>query len=186
MPANVVDNAVGVTERKWFVGIVKRNTEKAAADKLTAKGIENYVAIQRENRIWRNGRKAEIDRVVINTIVFVKVTEKERMQVLNDGIINRFMINPAAPTNRFGRRQPATVRDEEIETLRFMLYNSDSKVDFTAEPLMPGEKIRVVRGTLKGFEGNVIEQNGANYVCVALDMLGYAMTQISLEDIQRI
>lgn len=184
---NVVDNAVGVPEvkRKWFVGIVRRNTEKVSSERLQQIGIRSFVATQKEQRVWRNGRKKTIERVVITTIVFVYATEQERMETMRAGIINRYMVDHSSKVNQYGRHSIAVVSDREIESLQFMLYHSNNPVDFTNDPILVGENVRVVRGPLKGFEGKVVELNSSLHVYVSLNFLGSAITRISLDDIQR-
>lgn len=184
---NVVDNAVGVPEvkRKWFVGIVRRNTEKVSSERLQQIGVKSFVATQKEQRVWRNGRKKTIERVVITTIVFVYATEQERMETMRAGIINRYMVDHSSKVNQYGRHSIAVVSDREIESLQFMLYHSNNPVDFTNDPILVGENVRVVRGPLKGFEGKVVELNSSLHVYVSLNFLGSAITRISLDDIQR-
>lgn len=184
---NVVDNAVGVPEvkRKWFVGIVRRNTEKVSSERLQQIGIRSFVATQKEQRVWRNGRKKTIERVVITTIVFVYATEQERMETMRAGIINRYMVDHSSKVNQYGRHSIAVVSDREIESLQFMLFHSNNPVDFTNDPILVGENVRVVRGPLKGFEGKVVELNSSLHVYVSLNFLGSAITRISLDDIQR-
>lgn len=185
---NVVDNAVGVPEvkRKWFVGIVRRNTEKVSSERLQQIGIRSFVATQKEQRVWRNGRKKTIERVVITTIVFVYATEQERMDTMRAGIINRYMVDHSSKVNQYGRHSIAVVSDREIESLQFMLFHSNNPVDFTNDPILVGENVRVVRGPLKGFEGKVVELNSSLHVYVSLNFLGSAITRISFDDIQRV
>ena len=80
---NGVDDAVGVSETKWFVAIVNSRHEKSVADKLHTTGIETYVATQKEMRVWANGRRKIVDRVVVPSMVFVKCTEKARRRIVN-------------------------------------------------------------------------------------------------------
>ena len=47
-------------------------------------------------------------------------------------------------------------------------------VEMCTEPLAPGELIRVVKGPLKGLEGELVEMDGKAKVVVRLDLLGCA------------
>lgn len=47
-------------------------------------------------------------------------------------------------------------------------------VEMCAAPLVPGELIRVVKGPLKGLEGELVEVDGKAKVVVRLDLLGCA------------
>ena len=186
VPTPEVDSAVGMPRRQWFVAIVKRNTEKSCRDKLLQMGYEAYVATQEDIRQWRNGTKKKIERVVITTIVFIRTTEKERRVIVNLPFINRFMTNKSAPKTSYGNNPIATIPDSQMRLLQFMLYNADSEVSFSNNPLRANDRIKVVRGSLKGFEGNVVRTNGTTFIVVNLDILGCAMIHVSPSDIKRI
>ena len=77
-----VDGAVGVAGRKWYVALVNPRHEKSVSEKLQGLGIESYVATQSELHQWKNGRRRQIERVVIPGVVFVRSTEKERREIV--------------------------------------------------------------------------------------------------------
>ena len=120
-------------------------------------------------------------------MVFVHVNEQERLQVLKDfPVIKCFLTDKAAQPNEFGRHPFAVIPDKQMERLQFMLYNADSAVSFTSEPLSQGDHIRVVRGPLATLEGQVIRQNNSSCLVVTLDTLGSAMVTISPDDLEKI
>ena len=45
-PVHQSNDTAGVPNRRWYVAIVGRNTEKACRERLTALGYESYVATQ--------------------------------------------------------------------------------------------------------------------------------------------
>ena len=51
---------------------------------------------------------------------------------------------------------------------------ADEAVEMCTEPLAPGELIRVVKGPLKGLEGELVEVDRKAKVVVRLDLLGCA------------
>lgn len=182
---NVV-SAGGVPHRKWFAAVVKRNTEKACREKLQELGYESYVATQEETRVWRNGERRKVERVIISTIIFVRATEQERIHTLKLGFINRYLTNKALPANDLGRHPIATIPDNQMQQLQFMLYNADAPVNFADMPLRLGDRVRITRGSLTGLEGNIIRNASTHYIVVNIDFLGSAMVNISLGDIERI
>ncbi len=172
----------------WYVAIVGNNTEKACGDKLEKAGYEIYVPTQREMRRWRNGRRKVIDRVVIPSVVFIRCTEHERKkEIVGLPYIKRFMTDRARQSTAPSGHTIAVVPDEQIEKLRFILYNSNSPVSIESAPLRLGDKVRVVRGRLMGLEGNVIQHREGNPdIIVQLDILGCARMNISEDDLERI
>lgn len=185
-PAPKVDDAVGVPERKWFVAMVGRNTEKACRERLQLLGYESYAATQTEMRVWRTGQKKQVERVLISNLIFIHVTERERLDVVKLPFIKYFLTDKASHANDFGRHPLAVIPDRQMEMLRFMLYNADSPVTFTAAPLHLGDRIRVVRGQLTGLEGQVVREGNSTSLAITLDLLGTAKVTISPDDIEKI
>lgn len=178
-----VDDAVGVPRRKWFVAIVNHNTEKISAEKLNAAGFETYVAAQPELRVWKNGRRKKIDRVVIPSMVFIRCTEKERLEIVRQPYIFRFLTNKASEGQY--SKAIATIPDAQIETLKFMLGHSPAPVEFVPHVYNKGDRVRVTRGKLMGVEGSVYtSSDGHSHLVVSLDILGCAMVTIDPIDIE--
>ena len=95
------------------------------------------------------------------------VDAAERSQVLTLSAISRYMV-------LHGEHTPAVIPDEQMERFKFMLDYSDEAVEMCTAPLAPGELIRVVKGPLKGLEGELVEVDGKAKVVVRLDLLGCA------------
>lgn len=194
--ARGVDDAVGVSEsdssaseiaseqRFWYVAVVNRNSEKLIREKLLLKGFEAYVASQMEDHVWKNGRKKKIEHVLIPAKIFIRLTEQERLEVVHLPYISYFLTDKAMATNAFGVHPLAVIPDREMQMLRFMLCNADSPVDFVSTQFRAGDRIRIVRGALKGFEGEVARITGETYVFIRLSVLGSALTRVSPQDIE--
>lgn len=176
-----VDGAVGVEKARWFVAVVGNRAELAAADRLSAAGHECYVASQMETHIWKNGRKAKVRRVVIPAAVFIRCTERARREIVNLPFIKRFMTDRAAGQ----RRKPAVVPEGQIATLRFMLGNSDSPVTVSAATLERGDSVRVIRGSLRGLVGEIIDsEDGRSELIVRMDFFGCARVSIDRVNVE--
>ncbi|MBO4719348.1 MAG: UpxY family transcription antiterminator [Prevotella sp.] len=189
-----VDDAVGISDaqsgtsenRVWYLAVVKRNSEKLIREKLLQKGYEAYVATQKEEHRWANGRKKKVERVVISARIFIRLTEEERREVVHLPYINYFITDKARTANAYGVHPLAVIPDHEMQMLRFMLCNADSPVDIVSTPFRAGDRIRIVRGSLKGFEGEVTRQLGETHILIRLSILGVAITRVSPQDIELI
>lgn len=187
MTASNVGDAVGMLKKRWFVAIVNNNTEKSCAEKLQGIGYDVYVPIQTEERRWRNGKVKSIDRTVISTIVFIHCTELERKEVVKFSFVKRFMTNRAGKKGELEKNPIAVIPDKQIDILRFMLDNSDVPVNIESLPLKLGDKIRVIRGKLRGLEGNIInDKNSDTFLIIRIDLFGCAKLSISPVDVERI
>lgn len=181
-----VDDAVGVSDAKWFVAIVNSRHEKSAAESLNNLNVECYVATQKEMRVWRNGKRKIIDRVVIPSMVFVRCTEKERRDIVGLPFINRFMVNRATETN--GMNKPvAVIGDSEIAKLKFMLGQTERPVEFVPSAYKVKDVVRVVRGSFQGLTGEILtNSDGTHDLLVGIALLGGAKMLIDPIDVVKI
>lgn len=182
-----VGSAVGVAKSNWFVAVVKNNTEKAVLERMLKLGYECYVPIQKEIRIWRNGKRAIVDRVVIPSLVFIHCTEAVRRDVVSLPFIIRFLTNRAGSSPEGLNKPLAIIPDSQIRTLQFMVGNSDTPVTFTPCIYRQGDKIRVIRGNLKGLEGEVqVVDDRHSELSVVIGLLGSAKLTIDTVDVELI
>lgn len=180
-----VGDAVGVARSHWFVAIVKNNTEKSVAEKLSDAGVTFYLPTQEELRIWRNGRRKKVERVVIPATIFIHCTEPERREIVKLPYINRFMTNKAACSPGRVGSPLAVIPDSQIRTLRFMLGNAEGEV--TVSPVYgKGDKVKVIRGCLRGLEGEIIETSGGSELMVRIDIFGCARVSINPTNVSKI
>lgn len=179
-----VDDAVGVPQAKWFVAIVNSRHEKAVSDKLQEINVETYIAKQKEMRLWRNGRRKMVDRVVIPSVVFVKCTEKERLDIVKLPYINRFMVNRSIDSGTLNK-PVAVISQAEIDKLKFMLGQSDYPVEFVPTIFKVNDTVRVIRGNLRGLQGEIRKNSdGTQALIVSLSLLGGATLLIDPHDVE--
>ena len=180
-----VDDAVGVSggERRWYVAIVRNRSERKVREQLERQGVTCYLPTQDEVRVWADGRRVRQQRVVIPATIFIRCTEPERRRLVTLPYINRFLTNRAGATVNGATRPLATIPDAQIATLRFMLGHSDTPVTITSD-YSPGDRVRVIRGDLRGLEGEVIHSPGQSELVVRLDILGCARVAIDPIDVE--
>lgn len=179
--------AVGVsdTTKKWYIIQVNNNTEQSSFKKLADLGYESYLPAQETISIWKDGRKKVRQRILIPNIVFIRLAEPERKDILQFPFVKRFMVDRACAVDSYNRHPVATIPDEQMAQLKFMLGQSDSRVSIEPEQLVLGSRIRIVRGVLRGLEGELLQSNvGKSYIVVRLDCLGCAKSEVSLSDVE--
>ncbi len=184
---DVVDGAVGVPKSHWYVAFVNHNSEKLSAERLENAGITNYVPVQKVVRVWRNGRKSKVSKIVIPSIVFIYCTEEQRKEIVGFPFILRFMTNKAGALKGSSFKPLAVISDKEINRLKFMLGQSDIPIDVTARSYVKGDKVRVIRGSLIGLEGEVVDMSTSKVeLTVDMDLLGCAKLIIDTVDLELI
>ncbi|MEI3155293.1 MAG: hypothetical protein V8S95_09470 [Odoribacter sp.] len=85
-----------------------------------------------------------------------------------------------------GRGGAAVVPDKQMEDFRFLLDFSEEAVEMTNENIKAGDLVRVVKGSLRGMEGELIRHKGVTKVLVRIDMLGCAMVNIPASFVERV
>ena len=175
---------VSVNDRNWYIAIVKNNTEKSSSMKLRALGYEVFVPVQKEMSLWKDGRKKKHDRILLPGLVLIFITEKQRKEVVTLPYISKFMVNRAGNVNSYNRHPIAIVPNEQIERLKFMLGEESSTVNIEPLNLKTGDRVRVIRGNLRGLEGNVYQNSsGSSYVVIRLENLCCASVKVSLKEV---
>lgn len=179
-----VDDAVGVPVAKWFIAVVNNRSEKKNAERLAKMGIENYVPMQEEFRVWSNGKRVKVERVVIPSKIFIRCTEHDRREIVKLPFIFRFMTNAAGESKNDANKPLAVVPDKELEQLKFMLGVPEAKVGFT-ERFVKGDKIEVRRGPFKGLIGVVLAdvESETSHLYIDINCLGSAYVEIDSKDV---
>ena len=179
-----VDDAVGVAKAKWFIAIVNNRSEKTSAERLTKMGIESYVPVQEELRVWNNGKRVTVEKVMIPSKIFIHCTERQRREIVTLPFIFRFMTNRAGTSVNTVSKPLAIVPDYEIEQLKFMLGVEEAKVAFT-DRFVKGDKVKVRRGPFRGLIGVVLEdaETKTSHLYIDIDFLGSAFVEIDPKDV---
>lgn len=172
---------------EWYVAMVGYNTEKSVRDRIEKLGLEAYVATQTVTKIWSNGRKAHQLKVVIPTLVFIRCTETQRRQLVTLPYIYRFMTDRAARRENGVTAPPARITQKDIDTLRYMLAQSEIPVAFAETPIRSGDRVSIIRGKLQGISGTVIAaDNNKSQLIVGIGTLGAARITVATKLLRRI
>lgn len=166
-------------EIHWYALYVRMHHEKKTAEKFRALGIEHFLPVQEVIRQWSD-RKKKMTIVVIPMLIFVHITEKQRIKILKE--------IPSVTGTLIDRstRKPAIIRDSEMDRFMFMLDYSEESIYFSSEPMKPGEDVKVIKGPLNGLIGQLITTNGKTQVTVRLEQLGYAIVEMPVGFVQKL
>lgn len=164
--------------KRWIAALVQMCMEKKVGERLTKLGVENYVPTQTEIRQWSD-RKKKVERVVIPMVVFVRTDEKTERTLRMHSFIRKILTYP-------GQTNAAVIPDDQIDRLKFMLRQSDSPVEMMEQHLQVGDKVHIVRGALRGLEGEFFKNVDKSMVAIHIEALGYACVSVSVEDIEKI
>lgn len=152
--------------------------EKKVSDSLTKQGIENYLPMQETIRQWSDRRK-RVKVLVISMMIFVHVTEADRIQVLQHPSVIHYLSDKEI-------HKPIVIPDDQMDRFRFMLDYSEDAVEMSSEPLVVGEAVRVIKGPLIGLEGTLVKADQKTKVAISIDSLGCAYVDMPIGFVERV
>lgn len=148
-------------EMHWYAAYTKSRTEKKILERLTENGFEAYLPIQRKRRQWSD-RLKWVEEPLIKSYIFIRVNEKQYYDAINTpGLVCYVTFEGKA----------APIPDWQIDLLKKLL-NEGAEMEVSGDRFAPGEKIIVVRGTLVGMQGEMVEYRGRKKVLVRLGSTG--------------
>ena len=159
-----IENHLHPTEAKWFAIYTRFKREKVVAKRLQNKGIHCYLPLQKLNRHYVRKIK-QVELPLINCYMFVKITKKDYIPVLETQDIVKFV--------HFSRNL-LSIPEAEINILQRVVGEVQ---ELSAEPIgfYPGAEVEVIGGQLTGLRGILLEQKNDKNFVIELNKLGYAL-----------
>lgn len=165
-------------KRNWFVAYVRSCQERNVARRLSSRGLETYIPIQKQKRKWSDRIKM-VDHLVLPRIVFVFATEAERLESLKtEPYLTAYMTD-------HGTHKPVIVPQRQLDVFRQMVEGSGREVR-VRDNLAPGDSVRIASGPLQGLECQLVTVNSQRCLAVSLGALGSATIDLSIDDVIKI
>ena len=143
----------------WYAARTRYGQELKIRDRLEQAGIEYFIPV-RTISTARKGRAGE--KAVLSNLVFLRATKSDALELANVGGVRlKYIIDCATRTLLVGA-------DRQMEDFRRVLDLSLEEGGLMDRPLHLGERVKVVKGPLKGVEGHVLRLCGKYYVVVSL------------------
>ncbi|MBO7115389.1 MAG: UpxY family transcription antiterminator [Bacteroidaceae bacterium] len=167
------------TKPQWFIGRVKYCHERKAADLLKDMGVEYFLPQQAVRRKWSD-RVKTVQVLLLPRYIFIRCKNSDRVGILERvHSITGFMMD-------HNLKQPATIRENDLETFRRMVDYEDQPVIIDPCKFAPGDHVRVKVGPLMDRECELIEVSSKKCVAVSLGVLGSARIELPLSYIEMI
>ncbi|MDX2189288.1 MAG: UpxY family transcription antiterminator [Bacteroidota bacterium] len=149
-----------VNQKQWMALYTKPRNEQKVNEKIESMGFESYLPMQESIRQWSD-RKKKIKTPLFTSYVFVKVDEKERLEVKKvPGVLN-FV---------YWLGKPAIIQDIEIERIRYFLKEAGTHI-VLIEQLMPGDKGVINSGEFKDEKVQILQTTQKEYITI-IESLG--------------
>ncbi|MDZ7265551.1 MAG: UpxY family transcription antiterminator [candidate division KSB1 bacterium] len=157
----------------WYAVSTRARHEKKVFQQLLQKGVTSFLPLQTFHRRWSDRYKT-IQEPLFSCYVFVKIALQDRLPVLQtDGVVRLVAFNNV----------PATIPESQIAAIRTILETKQTieKTDY----LIPGQRIQVIQGPLKGIRGILAQIKNQYRLVVRLDSIMQAIAvDIDCRDIK--
>lgn len=161
----------------WVAAYTRPRSEKKSALELSKIGIETYVPIQKQLKMWSD-RKKLVDVPVIPMIIFACISEENILMIKAHSLVIKIISLP-------GKKEPAQIPSAQIENLKFMLNQTDIPVSFEQGHFDTDDVVKIVRGKLKGLVGQVrAVKEDMTELWMSIDMLGGAIMKIKSSELE--
>ena len=147
------------TTPRWYALTVKPRHERAAAQNLRDKGLEEFSPAYRARRRWSD-RIKDLELQLFPGYVFCRFTYPDRLRVLNTPSVTSVV--------SFGKL-PAALDDAEIQALQAIVTSG-----FPARPwpyLRAGQQVRINESCLAGLTGTLVREKDLFRVVVNVELL---------------
>ena len=144
-------------ELKWYVMYTRSRAEKKVADMLVQEGVEVYLPMVEELRQWSD-RKKKVQKALFNGYVFVKTHR--------NNLWNCLKIPGAVKFVHFSGEH-AIIRDEDVETIQ-RVVSTGVAIETDGSEIAPGEKVKVIGGSLEDMVGECIEKGNSDYFLIRI------------------
>ena len=179
---------ISAPEKTWFVVWVKSRAEKSVRDSLISKGFEAYVASRHEMHTWRRGERRKVEKVLIPSVVFVRMTKNDRLIIEDTPNVCAIMLDPAKRGLRSkGLDEYASISDYEMRLFQQMLGQDDVEVCFTSHDFVIGDYVRIKDLAESYNRAQIVRifDDSKTYVGVRVSFLGCAYMQVPLDRIEK-
>lgn len=160
----------------WYAVYTTARSEKKVKKRLDEAGIENYLPLRTEYRIWSD-RKKKVAFPLIPGYVFVRIARTAFLEVLNISGVVTFLKEKSVP---------APIPDNQIERLRMMVEYAFDQVEFETCSITPGDTIQVNQGPLCGLIGELVEMRGKYKIAIRIEHFGCALTTIPMGWVEKV
>ena len=162
---------------RWYAIYTRSRSENKLYSELEKKGIEAYLPLKKELRVWSD-RKKWVETPLFSSYVFVRVSEREYYDAISSHWAVRYVC--------FESRAVA-IPDSQIKSLKLFLEDTKRNVELTQNSLQKGDHLEVTLGPLKGVRGELLQLRGQHRIVLRFISLGCCVhADISMDEVKRL
>ena len=165
--------------KHWYAAYTRPNREFAVKARLDKLEVENFLPVEELVRETPFGRKkARVP--LIHGMIFIRTDKATSFALINDHGLRIVYLKDIEGHHSL------VIPDKQMEDFRFLVDFSEEAVEMVNEDIAVGDSIQVVKGALKGLEGELVQVRGETKVAVRIDLLGCALVDIPASFVERV
>jgi len=159
----------------WYAIYTRSRFEKKVYHALQQKGLEAYLPLIKEKRRWSDRIKS-VEMPLLPSYVFLKANRTNIHQAYLCAGFVRFVSSEG---------KPCTIPDQEINLLKNIISNGYA-VRKNSE-FEVGERVSIIRGPLRGWEGRIDQKKGNSRIVFQFDSIQQSIcVEVNASDIRKI
>lgn len=162
---------------KWYAVYTRSRAEKKLNTLLSEKGIKSFLPLRKTLKQYSD-RKKWVEEPLIRSYLLVNISEKEYFEVLN---------TPGAVRFVYFDGKAAEIAERQIIALENFILNKPDDLEIAICDLAKGELMEVVRGPMKGIQGEIQEIRGSHRLLLRFESLNLCVhTEVDLRDVKKL
>ncbi len=164
------------SDLSWYAVYTKSRHEKTVGELLWQKDIECFLPLREALSQWKDRRKL-VQFPLFPGYIFVHVCMPvQRLDIVKVPSVVRIVGS---------NNGPEPVPDEQIQSLKHFVF-SEMPVD-PYPYLQEGNTVRIIRGSLKGLRGILIEKKSNFRFVISVDLIQQSVScEINAEDCEKV
>lgn len=146
----------------WHAIYTRSRSEKKLFNDLEIKGIDCYLPLKKELKVWSD-RKKWVESPVFASYLFVRVNNAEYFEAINSIYAVKYVTFCG---------KAVRIPESQIEGLKSFLSDECRTVEVSHDKFKKGELLCVNTGPLKGIKGEIIETRGQHRLLLRFESLG--------------
>ena len=137
-----------IVDLKWYALYVRSRYEKRAHELLLEQGVLSFLPLLDTWKQWSD-RKKKVSEPLFRGYLFVNIEmRREKIMVLDtEGVVKFIGIG----------KTPSVIFQRDIDWLKQLVMEPDA-VHRTVSSMPPGQRVKVLAGPFKDFEGVVVKE----------------------------
>jgi transcription antitermination factor NusG len=146
-------------DRRWYAVFTVPQNEKSVVRHLDMRDVEAFLPTYEAIHVWKNRQRVKTILPLFPTYLFVHISSRERVKVLQSPGVLHIVGNP---------REPVPLADSEVELLRSGL--SGKRIE-PYSALVVSEKVRIKSGMMQGIEGTLVRKSTGDRFVLTIGLI---------------